>query len=174
MLYCAVHLPEENFPVASPRERAEPCEGEAYVEQGQGVDEEEEEEKQEEEEMEGVEGESKRGKQEQRGERQPAASTDDAASVPDRSIYPWSSAPPAAAAVGAVGAEATGEEDGRTEDDPLLAISSTSIEGVPSKAEALALPDGEYLSGCRVMLVGFGAEALLPLTLLIRKGCGVR
>lgn len=38
----------------------------------------------------------------------------------------------------------------------------------------MALPDGEYLSGCRVMLVGFAAESLRPLTLLLRKGCAVR
>ncbi|CAM9818033.1 unnamed protein product, partial [Ectocarpus sp. 8 AP-2014] len=47
-------------------------------------------------------------------------------------------------------------------------------EGVPTKEEALALPDGDYLSGCRVMIVGFPAEAVLPLSLLVRKGCGIR
>lgn len=47
-------------------------------------------------------------------------------------------------------------------------------EGVPRAEEALALPDGDYLSSCRLIFVGFAAEDLRPLMLLVRKGCGVR
>ena len=74
----------------------------------------------------------------------------------DRSIYPW------------------GAGDGEEEEDAAVAGAGGRVQGVPSKAEVLALPDGDFLSGCRVMLVGFASDALLPLSLLVRKGCGIR
>lgn len=80
----------------------------------------------------------------------------------DRSRYPWASA-----------ASGGGGEDGRR-GDGRGGGGGGRIEGVPTKEEALALPDGDYLSGCRVMIVGFSAESLLPLSLLVRKGSGIR
>lgn len=84
----------------------------------------------------------------------------------DRSLYPWASAPTDGGASedtwGGIGANGAGSrEDARA-------------EGVPSVAEALALADGEYLSGCRIILVGFAAADLKSLVLLVRKGCGIR
>ena len=75
----------------------------------------------------------------------------------DRSLYPWG--------------EGQGEEE---DEDAVVNGAGGRVQGVPSKAEALSLPDGDFLSGCRVMLVGFASEALLPLSLLVRKGCGIR
>lgn len=78
--------------------------------------------------------------------------------APGGSLYPW-------------GDTRTTADDGET---AAAGEEGDRPEGVPTKEEALALPDGMYLSGCRLMLVGFATEALLPLSLLVRKGCGVR
>lgn len=86
--------------------------------------------------------------------------------VSDRSLYPWAS--DSAAESGKIADRSdTAAGDGEGEQ-------RRRAEGVPSKLEALELPEGDYLSGCRVILVGFAAASLLPLSLLIRKGCGVR
>lgn len=85
-----------------------------------------------------------------------ATAAADLATPTDRSLYPW------------------GEGQEEEDEDATLNGAGGRAQGVPSKAEALALPDGEFLSGCRLMLVGFASEALLPLSLLVRKGCGIR
>ncbi|CAM9240378.1 unnamed protein product, partial [Scytosiphon promiscuus] len=99
----------------------------------------------------------------------------DAAVPTDRSRYPWSAA--AAAGEGEEGNRARGWSVNNSGGSAAAAAAGGGdgqVEGVPSKEEALSLPDGDYLSGCRVMIVGFEAEALVPLSLLVRKGCGVR
>eukprot|EP00903_Cladosiphon_okamuranus_P022785 g20977.t1 len=194
-----LRLPEENFPIAvTPKHR------QTHEEQEGAEEEEEEGEEEEERRKEGLtgrhratpragvydaptqdSGKKKRPRQPQQpvaegalvGVPGTSAAADDDAGVPEETrtstnaaaatddllSYPWASTATAAAAVESASqaAAASGEGSGR-------------VEGVPSKEEALALPDGDYLSGCRLMIVGFSAEALLPLSLLVRKGCGIR
>lgn len=78
--------------------------------------------------------------------------------APGGSLYPW-------------GDTRTTADDGER---AAVRDEDNRPEGVPTKEEALAFPDGMYLSGCRLLFVGFATEVLLPLLLLVRKGCGVR
>lgn len=159
-----VRLPEEQFSVAPHHDDEQKEEEE--------VEEEEEEEGKREGAYEAQAQDSTKGRRQQ--QRRPGAGAASAAAVPSIAEAAAATATGGPAEPSSTAAASSRYPWANGEGDNDAAGGGGRPEGVPTKEEALALPDGDYLSGCRVMIVGFPAEAVLPLSLLVRKGCGIR